>query len=239
MKYAAALLTFAIAAPAFAQATSVQSDPEEFRKNICDIRGICDPAEQDKAWAVVTDRRPVGEVGEVKGLVSTLSNLGGSNAGSREASRPANNRPAASAPRPAASRVISNRRRQAAPVIAVVTDEIKGNAPLMVTFASNSARLTKGSMSAVSTFADVLRLDDAMGRSNSKFLIEGHTDSAGDAIFNQSLSKERAEAVVAELVKMGFNAERFLIEGKGEAEPLDGRKGRDPLNRRVIAKAID
>lgn len=235
MKYAAFLLTFALATPAFAQSTSVQSDPEDFKEMICDLRGICDPGEQDKAWAAASERRELGLRGDAKGPIATVTNLSGSSAASNSADR--SERPKS---RPVTrSRVIQNRRPPAQPMVAKVTAEVKGDAPLMVTFASGSAQLTPSSMSAVSTFANVLRYDEAAGKSDSKFLIEGHTDSVGLPNENQTLSQRRAQAVVDALVEMGFDAERFVVEGKGEAEPLDGRRGRDPVNRRVIAKAID
>lgn len=238
MKYAVALLTFAVATPALAQSNAIQSDPEQFRELICELRGICDAEEQDKAWEAAIASRELGAVGPVKGPIATVTTLSSSKASSSNTRSSASR---ATAPRPTrtASRRSIAPRRPVAPIVAKVTDEIKGEAPLMVTFASNSSRLTRDGQVAVATFADVLRVDSALGTTDSKFLIEGHTDSVGDGEFNLELSQKRARAVVDALVELGFSQDRFVVEGKGETEPLDGRRGRDPLNRRVIAKAID
>jgi outer membrane protein OmpA-like peptidoglycan-associated protein len=69
----------------------------------------------------------------------------------------------------------------------------------------------------------------------SKITLTGHTDRAGSAAYNQRLSIRRAEAVKAELVRMGFNPNDVAVVGKGETDPLvptaDGV--REPRNRRV------
>lgn len=50
--------------------------------------------------------------------------------------------------------------------------------------------------------------------------IVGHTDSDGDASFNQALSERRAQAVVDFLVKAGLPANRFRPMGYGSAQPI-------------------
>ncbi len=69
----------------------------------------------------------------------------------------------------------------------------------------------------------------------SKITLTGHTDAAGTASYNQKLSERRAEAVKAELIKMGFKADDIVTVGKGKADQLvptaDGV--REPKNRRV------
>ncbi|MEA4838213.1 MAG: OmpA family protein [Rhodospirillaceae bacterium] len=63
----------------------------------------------------------------------------------------------------------------------------------------------------------------------------GHTDSAGPDAYNMALSLRRANAVKAELVKLGIPANEISVVGKGKADPLvptaDGV--REPQNRRV------
>lgn len=63
----------------------------------------------------------------------------------------------------------------------------------------------------------------------------GHADRSGPDRYNMGLSKRRAEAVKAELVKMGVPASVIGVKWKGEREPLvqtpDGV--REPQNRRV------
>ncbi len=54
-----------------------------------------------------------------------------------------------------------------------------------------------------------------------RFRIEGHTDSDGDDAFNLKLSKQRAEAVKRELVKMGIADSQFESDGFGESKAVD------------------
>jgi OmpA-OmpF porin, OOP family len=71
---------------------------------------------------------------------------------------------------------------------------------------------------------------------NLKLLIEGHTDSVGDAAHNTDLSKRRAEAVRAVLVgQFNVDASRLSAAGLGSTKPVDSNdtpQGR-AQNRRV------
>lgn len=51
--------------------------------------------------------------------------------------------------------------------------------------------------------------------------VEGHTDSQGDAEYNQRLSEARANAVRDYLVKKGIAAERLAAVGLGESQLVD------------------
>ncbi len=51
--------------------------------------------------------------------------------------------------------------------------------------------------------------------------VEGHTDSQGEADYNQKLSDARAAAVRDYLVKAGVPADRLSAAGFGESKPLD------------------
>ena len=53
------------------------------------------------------------------------------------------------------------------------------------------------------------------------FSVEGHTDSDGDEVSNQSLSEQRAATVVNTLREMGIDAGRMTSKGWGESKPLD------------------
>ena len=55
---------------------------------------------------------------------------------------------------------------------------------------------------------------------DSKFSIEGHTDSAGGDVLNQRLSDSRANAVKAYLVKYGVDEFRLSAIGFGETTPI-------------------
>ncbi|AXP80745.1 Outer membrane porin F precursor [Mariniflexile rhizosphaerae] len=56
---------------------------------------------------------------------------------------------------------------------------------------------------------------------NSKFTVEGHTDSVGSDKLNQDLSDARALAVKDYLVKNGIDEFRLSSKGYGESKPID------------------
>jgi outer membrane protein OmpA-like peptidoglycan-associated protein len=67
------------------------------------------------------------------------------------------------------------------------------------------------------------------------FLVEGHTASTGLPAGEMQLSIERAEHMVAELVRRGISADRFIYKGGGGTRPIGDNStnaGRG-LNRRV------
>jgi len=65
--------------------------------------------------------------------------------------------------------------------------------------------------------------------------VEGHTDTQGAEAYNLKLSGERAQAVVAYLVRQGVEPSRLVSEGFGEARPLQQGDSEDvhATNRRV------
>jgi outer membrane protein OmpA-like peptidoglycan-associated protein len=65
-----------------------------------------------------------------------------------------------------------------------------------------------------------------------KLRVEGHTDAAGSASYNNSLSQERALSVAQYLEAQGIPADRLMLVGKGKSEPLT-RDPFEPANRRV------
>ena len=70
---------------------------------------------------------------------------------------------------------------------------------------------------------------------SSKAVIEGHTDSVGDAAYNQGLSERRAQAVVTALTNSGIDSGRLSAVGHGESKPIASnatQEGRQK-NRRV------
>ena len=94
------------------------------------------------------------------------------------------------------------------PIIVVI--ELEG-----VKFRTNSADLLDGA-------DEVLAAQAATLAANPDLLIEvaGHTDSDGDAGYNQQLSQRRAEAVRDYLVGEGVAAENITAVGYGESEPV-------------------
>lgn len=68
-----------------------------------------------------------------------------------------------------------------------------------------------------------------------RIVIEGHTDNLGTKVYNQRLSKERAEAVKRYLIKKGIESDRLTTVGYGFSMPKTSNEtdaGR-ALNRRV------
>lgn len=66
-------------------------------------------------------------------------------------------------------------------------------------------------------------------------LVVGHTDSTGEAAYNQGLSERRADAARTYLVAAGLERDRVTAVGRGETEPIatnDTDAGRQE-NRRV------
>ena len=79
---------------------------------------------------------------------------------------------------------------------------------------------------------------------NYKFYVEGHTDAAGSASYNQDLSERRAASVVRYLVNKGIPANQLVPVGKGksdlkhpECDPTSNcQPWKNLENRRVIFK---
>ena len=65
--------------------------------------------------------------------------------------------------------------------------------------------------------------------------VTGHTDTSGSAQYNQGLSVRRANAVAAELVRLGVPRNEISARGVGESQLLvpTPDNTREPQNRRV------
>lgn len=77
--------------------------------------------------------------------------------------------------------------------------------------------------------------DGLKGDTSASINIEGHTSSEGTTAYNQTLSQNRANAVVADLVKRGISSKRLGALGVGEVRPIasnNDENGR-AMNRRV------
>jgi OOP family OmpA-OmpF porin len=85
---------------------------------------------------------------------------------------------------------------------------------LKVSFESNSATI-KGSKAGIREFASYLQ-----NNINFSVLIEGYTDNSGNRTKNLTLSKKRAEAVKALLIKYGVKASQVKAIGKGDLNPI-------------------
>ncbi|HTN47639.1 MAG TPA: sodium-translocating pyrophosphatase [Flavipsychrobacter sp.] len=84
-----------------------------------------------------------------------------------------------------------------------------------LTFETGSAKLKASSMEQVKNIAGMMKTYP-----NLKLKIGGYTDNSGDAAANLKLSKERADAAKAAIVKEGVDGRRMDAEGYGDQHPV-------------------
>lgn len=109
-------------------------------------------------------------------------------------------------------------------------DDIVLNMPSGVTFGFDSADLTSEARGSLNEVANVLAQYQ-----DTRVSIAGHTDSTGDASYNQRLSERRAQAVASYLSQNGVSSTRLNTSGYGATQPVasnDSEQGR-AQNRRV------
>lgn len=97
-------------------------------------------------------------------------------------------------------------------------------------FDFDSAELREEAKENLEQLAEIMGEDD-----NTELLIVGHTDSVGEAQYNQNLSERRADSAADFIISQGIGAIRVDTEGRGETEPIgdnDTEAGRQE-NRRV------
>ena len=88
-----------------------------------------------------------------------------------------------------------------------------------ILFDSGKSSFKSQSFSVLQSIADILK-----EYPNSNFMIEGHTDSDGSNLLNQTLSENRAAAVRNYLIEKGIVTERLKSTGFGETKPIDTNK---------------
>src|SRR5262249_53471812 len=81
-------------------------------------------------------------------------------------------------------------------------------------FESGSARLTSEGQRTATALLAVLKAYPSVN-----VALEGHTDAAGDATANKTLSLQRAETVKQMLVTGGVAADRIEAQGYGQERP--------------------
>jgi OOP family OmpA-OmpF porin len=111
----------------------------------------------------------------------------------------------------------------------------KGRQTLNVKFNFDNSTIKKGYYKDINNLVKVMK-----DYPDLKVVIEGHTDSVGDAAYNKILSQKRAYAVKKYMVAKSIGANRIKARGFGENKPIASnktKKGRHK-NRRVEA-AVD
>lgn len=103
----------------------------------------------------------------------------------------------------------------------------------VINFNSGSAIISPDSQNLLNGLADVAKrcIDYSVE-------VGGHTDTKGDAIANQTLSENRAQAVADYLLGKGVEKSQLAIKGYGESKPLDTSESKDAdaKNRRIEFK---
>lgn len=94
-------------------------------------------------------------------------------------------------------------------------DRLIVSLPQDITFASDSATLSSGIQSDLNAVATNLQ-----SYPDSTVQVIGHTDSTGEAGYNQNLSVQRANSVVNVLAGAGVSFTRLQGIGRGEDQPL-------------------
>ncbi|RAH37216.1 OmpA family protein [Halomonas sp. SL1] len=89
------------------------------------------------------------------------------------------------------------------------------NMPSSVTFGFDSSELTMQARNALNDVSSVLTQYP-----ETRVNIAGHTDSTGDASYNQRLSERRAQAVGSYLSQSGVASNRLYMNGYGENQPV-------------------
>lgn len=105
-----------------------------------------------------------------------------------------------------------------------------GHIALYINFDTAKSTIKKESMPVVNEVVKLLKDNPSLS-----LRIEGHTDNVGDAKKNLTLSNERAQSVVAALVREKISANRLEAKGFGMTKPVADNSTEDgkAKNRRV------
>lgn len=101
---------------------------------------------------------------------------------------------------------------------------------LRIEFAFDSAELTPAAVRDLDQVAAGL-LDAEIA--DVPIVLEGHTDATGPAAYNRDLSRRRADAVLAYLIRHGIAGHRLRAVGHGADRPLEEVPTTDGRQRRV------
>lgn len=114
-------------------------------------------------------------------------------------------------------------------------DNLMVNLPGNITFATDSAQIQPQFYGTLNEISQTLNKYP-----NTYLNIIGHTDSTGDANYNQALSERRATSVSSYFISQGVMQQRVATQGRGETQPIasnDTPEGRQ-ANRRVQIEIV-
>jgi outer membrane protein OmpA-like peptidoglycan-associated protein len=114
-------------------------------------------------------------------------------------------------------------------------DQLKLIMPGRLTFDTDSAAVSADFYPVLNDVATILKEYE-----KTRLSIEGHTDSTGDADYNQQLSIERANSVASYLTQRDIENQRLRTLGMGENAPIASNSSQltREQNRRVELKII-
>lgn len=105
-----------------------------------------------------------------------------------------------------------------------------GKATLYINFETGKSDINAEAEKVVSEIATMMKNNPSL-----KISIEGHTDNAGNAASNKTLSEKRANAIMNAIVAKGISKERLTAKGWGQEKPIADNSTEDgrAKNRRV------
>jgi OmpA-OmpF porin, OOP family len=211
---AASGIALMLGGSALAQTVQVFDDAPTLEQ----LRSIMIPESQPGASRTIVIQRPDtgASSGNVQRVATQAMPAARTPAASADVSAPAVERVSVSVPSPAR-----------APAAKPHAEAKPGAVGMRINFGFNSAILPDSAHAMIDVVAQVMKESPDI-----KVRVEGHTDAIGSADYNAALSERRALSVGEYLVKMGIDASRLELIGKGMSDPLT-RNPYDPNNRRV------
>ena len=105
-----------------------------------------------------------------------------------------------------------------------------GSIALYINFETGKSVINPESQSTIDQVAQLLIENTAL-----KISIEGHTDNVGTPQTNQTLSENRAKAVMNAVAAKGIDKSRLVFKGWGQSKPISDNNTEDgkAKNRRV------
>jgi outer membrane protein OmpA-like peptidoglycan-associated protein len=103
-------------------------------------------------------------------------------------------------------------------------------------FKTGSYELIPKSFSSLDGVVQILKENPSL-----KLSIEGHTDNVGTPLSNQTLSENRAKAVMQYFISKGIDRSRLSAAGYGQSKPIDENNTEEGRanNRRVELKLVN
>ena len=105
-----------------------------------------------------------------------------------------------------------------------------GHIALYINFETGKSDIKPESQNIIDQIAEMLKANATV-----KINIEGHTDNVGTLAANQTLSENRAKAVMNALITKGIDKSRLTSKGLGQTKPIEDNSTEDgkAKNRRV------